>query len=133
GQYIKPDTPDPLFLISDLSTVWVNADVYEKYLPDIHIGAPVEITITAYPDRRFPARISAINPTVDPVTRTVHVRCLVSNTGALKKPEMFATIRIGGATKLNGHVVPSTAVLTQGLDSFFVVEQSHGHFRRKAV
>jgi cobalt-zinc-cadmium efflux system membrane fusion protein len=133
GQYIKPDTPDPLFLITDLSTVWVNADVYEKYLPDIHVGAPVEITVAAYPDRRFPAHISAINPTVDPVTRTIHVRCLVPNSIGLLKPEMFATIRIGGAAKRNVPVVPSTAVLTQGADSFVLVEESPGHFRRKPV
>lgn len=133
GQYIKPDTPDPLFLITDLSTVWVNADVYEKYLPDIHVGAPVEITVAAYPDRRFPAHISAINPTVDPVTRTIHVRCLVPNSSGLLKPEMFATIRIGGAAKRNVPVVPSTAVLTQGADSFVLVEESPGHFRRKPV
>ena len=133
GQYVKQDTPEPLFLISDLSTVWVNADVYEKYLPEIHVGAPVEITIAAYPDRRFPARISAINPTLDPVTRTIHVRCTVTNAGGLLKPEMFATIRIGGASKRNVPVVPSTAVLTQGGDSFVLVEESPAHFRRKTV
>src|ERR1051326_1583405 len=133
GQYVKSDTPDPLFLISDLSTVWVNADIYEKYLPDIHVGAPVEITVAAYPDRRFPARISAINPTLDPVTRTIHVRCLVANSAGLLKPEMYATIRIGGAAKRNVPVVPSTAVLTQGPDSFVLIEESPGHFRRKAV
>src|SRR5207302_10647907 len=71
GQYIKPDSPDPLYLISDLSTVWVTADVYENDLSRIHVGAPVQIRVTAYPDREFPARISAINPTVDPSTRTV--------------------------------------------------------------
>ena len=133
GQYVKSDTPDPLFLISDLSTVWVNADIYEKYLPDIHVGAPVEITVAAYPDRRFPARISAINPTLDPVTRTIHVRCLVANSAGLLKPEMYATIRIGGAAKRNVPVVPSTAVLTQGPDSFVLIEESPGHFRRKPV
>ena len=133
GQYIKPDTPDPLFLISDLSTVWVNADVYEKYLPEIHVGAPVEIAVAAYPDKRFPAHISAINPTVDPVTRTIHVRCLVPNSAGFLKPEMFATIRIGGAAKRNVPVVPSTAVLTQGSESFVLVEESPGHFRRKGV
>ena len=46
---------------------------------------------------------------------------------------MFAMIRIGGAAKRNVPVVPSTAVLTQGADSFVLVEQSPGHFRRKAV
>src|SRR5439155_5151210 len=93
GQYIKPDTPDPLYLISDLSYVWVSADVYETYLPVIRVGAPVEIRVPAYPDRKFSARISAINPTVDPATRTVHVRCLVPNSDGSLKPEMFADIR----------------------------------------
>src|SRR5262245_26787057 len=55
GQYIKPDMPDPLFLITDLSTVWVMADVYESYLSKIRVGQPVEITVPAYPERRFPA------------------------------------------------------------------------------
>jgi membrane fusion protein, heavy metal efflux system len=133
GQYIKPDAPDPLYLISDLSTVWVNADVYETYLPQIRVGAPVEITIAAYPERRFPARIAAINPTLDPATRTIHVRCLVPNPNGLLKPEMFANVRIGGAAKRNVPVVPSTAILTMGADSFVVIEESPGHFRRKAV
>jgi membrane fusion protein, heavy metal efflux system len=133
GQFIKPDTPDPLFLISDLSTLWVNADVYEKYLPEIHVGAPVDITIAAYPDRRFPARISAINPTVDPATRTIHVRCLVPNPNGLLKPEMFANIRIGGAAKRNVMTVPSGAVMTKGTDSFVLIEQGKAHFRRQTI
>jgi cobalt-zinc-cadmium efflux system membrane fusion protein len=133
GQFIKPDTPDPLFLISDLSTVWVNADVYERYLPEIHVGAPVEITVAAYADRRFPARISAINPTVDPASRTIRVRCLVPNPNGLLKPEMFANIRIGGAAKRNVVTVPSAAVMTKGTESFVLLEQSKGHFRRQTV
>ena len=133
GQYIKPDTPDPLFLISDLSTVWVNADVYETYLPLIRMGAPVEITAAAYPDRKFPARITAINPTVDAATRTIHVRCLVTNSGGLLKPEMFASIRIGDTAKRKVNEVPTNAILTQGADSFVLLEESAGRFRRRPV
>jgi membrane fusion protein, heavy metal efflux system len=133
GQYIKPDSPDPLYLISDLSNVWVNADVYENYLPQIRMGAPVEVTVAAYPDRKFPARISAINPTVDSVTRTVHVRCLVPNSDGLLKPEMFANIRIGGTVKRKVSTVPSTAVLSQGPESIVLVEESAGRFRRRPV
>ena len=70
-----------LYLISDLSTVWITADIYETDLPSVHVGAPVDIRLAAYPDRSFPARIFAINPTVDPATRTVKVRCVVSNPG----------------------------------------------------
>jgi len=133
GQYIKADTPDPLYLISDLSTLWVNAEVYETALSEIRVGAPVEIRLPAFPDRMFPAHISSINPTVDPVTRTVHVRCLVTNSSGLLKPEMFASVRIGSLTKRKVPVVPSTAVLTLGSESFVLVEDSPGKFRRRQV
>jgi len=133
GQYVKPDNPEALYLIGDLSTVWVNADVYETYLPEIHLGAPVEITVPAYGDRRFPARISAINPTVDPATRTIHVRCMVPNESGLLKPEMFANIRISSTAKRKVSAVPSTAVLTQGNESFVLAEESSGRFRKRRV
>ena len=133
GQYVKPDTPDPLYLIGDLSNVWVTADVYETYLPQIHVGAPVEIRVAAYPDRTFPARISAINPTVDPATRTIHVRCLVQNANGSLKPEMFATIRIASAAKRTVSTVPSTAVLTRGTESFVLAEDSMGRFHKRKV
>jgi membrane fusion protein, heavy metal efflux system len=133
GQYIKPDTPDPLYLIGDLSNLWVTADVYETYLPQIQVGAPVEIKVAAYADRIFPARISAINPTVDPTTRTIHVRCRVPNGDRSLKPEMFASIRITGAAKRRVSTVPSTAVLTRGAESFVLAEDSMGHFHKRKV
>ena len=133
GQYVKPDKPDPLFIIGDLSNVWVNADVYEAHLQQDQVGAPVTITVAAYPDREFPARISAINPTVDPTTRTIRVRCSVPNPQGLLKPEMFASIRIGKTVKRKAPTVPSNAVLTQGPESFVLREESAGRFRRRAV
>lgn len=133
GQYVKPDAADPLYLISDLSSVWVNADVYENALSQIRVGAPVEITVAAFPEKRFPARISAINPTVDATTRTVHVRCIVPNPDRLLKPEMFATIRIGQTTTRTRPTVPTSAVLTQGTSSFVLFEESPGRFRRHEV
>ncbi len=133
GQYIKSDAPEPLYLISDLSTVWVNVDIYEMYLPQVHVGAPVEITVASYPERKFPARITAINPIVDAQTRTIHVRCLVPNASGLLKPEMFANIRISDAAKQKLPSIPSTAVLTEGSESFVLVEASPGRFRKQYV
>src|SRR5262245_51753970 len=133
GQYIKPDTPEPLFMISNLATVWVLADVFESYLATIRIGQPVQITVSAYPERPFPARISFINPTVDPETRTVRVRCLVPNPGGLLKPEMFARIDIGSATPQPAPVVPTGAIITQGADSFVFVEEAPKRFRRRPI
>src|SRR5262249_36363254 len=121
------------FLIGDLSNVWVNADVYESHLQQVHVGAPATITVAAYPDREFPARISAINPTLDPSTRTIRVRCLVPNPAGLLKPEMFASMRIGNSVKRKVKAVPATAVLTQGSDSYVLREEPDGRFRRRQV
>jgi cobalt-zinc-cadmium efflux system membrane fusion protein len=133
GQYIKPDSQDPLYLISDLSSLWVTADIYETDLPNVHVGAPVVIRLAAYPDRDFPAKIFAINPTVDPATRTVKVRCVVPNSGGILKPEMFARIRVGDAVKKKVPTVPSNAILTEGERSYVLVEEAAGHFRRRDV
>jgi cobalt-zinc-cadmium efflux system membrane fusion protein len=133
GQYIKPDSQDPLYLISDLSSLWITADIYETDLPNVHVGAPVDIRLAAYPDRDFPAKIFAINPTVDSATRTVKVRCVVPNPGGLLKPEMFARIRVGDAVKQKVVTVPSNAILTEGERSHVLVEESAGHFRRREV
>jgi cobalt-zinc-cadmium efflux system membrane fusion protein len=133
GQYIKPDNPDPLFLIADLSSVWINAEIYEHDLPRVRAGASVHIQLAAYPGRDFVARIAGINPTVDPATRTVKVRCVMANPEGLLKPEMFARIRIADAAQERFLTVPSAAILTEGEHSFVLVEDAPGRFHRREV
>lgn len=132
GQYLKPDAPDPLYLIADLSSLWVMGDVFESFLPRIHIGTPVKISVAAFPERDFLARVSFINPTVDPATRTVHVRTVVQNNGVLK-PEMFAKIKIGSTIPQTFPAVPSSAVISVNNSAAVLVEESHGRFRRREI
>jgi membrane fusion protein, heavy metal efflux system len=133
GQYVKPDAPDPLFLISDLATLWILADVYESDVAMVHLGAPVGVSVPAYPNRVFPAHISFISPTVDPATRTVRVRCLVQNPQGLLKPDMFATIKIGAAAQQSVPVIPASALVTEGDSSLVFVEEGQGRFRRRKI
>lgn len=133
GEYIKPDMPDPLFLLTDLSTLWVMADVQESFLPHIRIGLPVQISTAAAPERFFPAHISFINATVDSVTRTVHVRCVVPNRNNTLKPDMFAKIKIGAAAPTPMSAVPASAVIAQNNRNYVLVEQSRTRFRRCLV
>jgi cobalt-zinc-cadmium efflux system membrane fusion protein len=133
GQYIHQDAADPLAMLCDLSSLWVQAEVYESFLSRIRVGAPVTINVAAYPDRKFPARVSFINPTVDPETRTVRVRCVVANGGMLLKPEMFARISIGASAPRPYPAVPASAVITQGADNFVFVEETPRHFRKRQV
>ncbi|MGE0882772.1 MAG: efflux RND transporter periplasmic adaptor subunit [Blastocatellales bacterium] len=136
GQYLKADAPDPLYLIADLSSLWVMGDVYESSLPLIKIGMPVRISVAAFPDRSFPARISFINPIVDPATRTVRVRAVVQNNGqggGILKPEMFAKIKIGSAAQQAFPAVPSSAVILVNNGAAVLVEENHGRFRRREI
>lgn len=138
GQYLKPDAPDPLYLIADLSSLWIMGDVYESFLPHIRVGTPVRINFASFPDRSFPARISFINPTVDPLTRTVHVRAVVTNPGngrqgGILKPEMFARIRFGTAIPQSYPAVPTSAVITVNNLSAVLVEEGGGRFRRREI
>jgi membrane fusion protein, heavy metal efflux system len=133
GQVVKPDAQAPLFQISDLSDLWVHGDVFESDLARIRLGAPAKISVESYPDLVFPARVSFINPTVDPVTRTVHVRCRVSNPRGLLKPEMFARMTIIAAAKQSVPVIPASAVVGSGEISFVLVEEAPGRFRKRKV
>lgn len=133
GQYIKPDSPEPFFLLSDLSVVWVQADVYEIFLPQIRLGAPVEVRVASFPDRVFQAKVSFVNPTVDTATRTIHVHCVVPNPGYLLKPDMFAKIRIGEPVAQKIPVIPSRSIISQNNGAYVFVEESVGRYRRRQV
>jgi len=110
----------------------VLADVYESDLADVRLNIPVDVRVAAYPRRTIPAHIISINPTVDPTTRTVRVRCLVQNTEGLLKPDMFATIKIRSLPP-DGAVVPVSAVLSQGQETVIFVEEEPGRFHRRQI
>ena len=75
----------------------------------------------------------SINPTVDPATRTVRVRCLVHNTEGLLKPDMFATMKIRAVAPQMVPAVPVSAVLSQGQEMVVFVEEEPGRFRRRQI
>jgi len=133
GQILRTDTPTPLFQISSLSTLWVHGDVFESDLPNIRLGAPAEIRVESYPKKVFPARVSFIDPTVDPATRTVHVRSEVNNPNGLLKPDMFARMKIIAAARKSVPVIPTSAVVARGENSFVLIEEAHGRFRKRKV
>jgi len=133
GQILRTDAPTPLFQISSLSTLWVHGDVFESDLPYIRLGAPAEIRVDSYPKQVFSARVSFIDPTVDPATRTVHVRCEVNNPNGLLKPDMFARMKIIAAARKSVPVIPASAVVARGENSFVLIEEAPGRFRKRKV
>lgn len=80
--------------LADLSTVWIEADVYERDLPWVYAGQQVTATVEAYPDRTFPGEVSLIYPQLNERTRTARVRFAIVNPERLLRPGMFATVHL---------------------------------------
>lgn len=130
GQYVN--TGDPLFSIADLSTVWVEVEVYENEFPAIKQGQRVDIVSQSYPGKTFTGRVSFIYPFLDPKTRTVKVRVEIGNPGLKLKPDMFvnATIKSHLGTAI---AVPVTAVIDTGKRQVLWVETEPGMFAPREV
>jgi cobalt-zinc-cadmium efflux system membrane fusion protein len=96
--------------IADLSTVWVQADVYEKDIAAIHRGQEAKVFVDAYPGETFLGKITYVSDFLDPKTRTAKVRCEVPNRDRRLKLEMFATILIPTRAGREAVMIPATAV-----------------------
>ena len=117
GQYINAGANDPVFTVGDLSTVWLVANVRESDAPKIKVGAPVEVTVLAYPGQVFNAKLSYVAPALDPNTRRLPVRAVIQNTNRELMPEMFASFRIGAGEGRSMPAVPADAVVYEGANA----------------
>ncbi|SEF33597.1 efflux RND transporter periplasmic adaptor subunit [Variovorax sp. NFACC27] len=129
---------DALFVVADLSTVWIEANLAEAQLAKVRVGAQAAVTVGAYPGERFGGRVTYVASVLDKDTRTVPARIEVENKDARLKPEMFATATIEGgqgaqaAAPAKVLTVPDSAiVLMQGQANVFVFE--NGGYEQRAI
>jgi RND family efflux transporter MFP subunit len=121
-----------LYKIADLSTVWIEADVYERELPLIHTGDRATVTVDAYPDERFSGRVVYIYPYVDEKTRTNKVRYEFTNRNGRLKPGMFANVDIDVPSGM-ALTVPIDAVLDSGTEQIVFLAKGDGYFDPRVV
>ena len=119
----------PLFRISGLGTVWVNAELPEAQASLVRPGNPVEARTPALPDTVFKGRVSAIVPEVSAATRTIKARVELTNPGGRLVPGMFATINFTPATRKEVLLVPTEAVIQTGRRAVVIVADSSGGFK----
>ncbi|MGE0392059.1 MAG: efflux RND transporter periplasmic adaptor subunit [Vicinamibacterales bacterium] len=112
GQTVNPAMP--LFTISDLSSVWVVADVYERELAAVRVGQAARVIAGAYPDQPLTGRVTYIDPQMRTETRTAQVRVQVSNAGGNLRLGMFADVAIDRPSPKASVVVPRSAVQVIG-------------------
>lgn len=130
GQYVN--TGEALFSVADLSSVWVELEVYENDFPFVKVGQRVEITSQSYPGKSFSGKVSYIYPFLDPKTRTVKVRVTLANRGMQLKPDMFVNAVVKSPLGA-GLIVPVTAVIDTGKRQIVWVESKPGTFEPRDV
>lgn len=133
GMEVRPEQTLPLFVISDLSQLWVQMDIFEKDIGLIHVGAQVLLQVPTYPDKTFTATVSYIGQVVDEASRTVKVRCVLPNPGNLLLPAMFASIEVQSDPEDLAIVVPLTALITEDQSVWSYVNTGHYHYQKRLV
>jgi cobalt-zinc-cadmium efflux system membrane fusion protein len=133
GQVIQAGATQ-VFTISNMSSVWVLANVYQKDMPEVRLGDPVTITTDSYPGTEFHGKISYIAPALDPNTRTLQARIDVKNPEGKLKKDMYVIATVQAGTIREALTVPTSAVLRDAENQPFVyVVGQNNEFARRAV
>jgi membrane fusion protein, heavy metal efflux system len=114
GQFISSGASDPVFVIGDLSTVWLTAFVRETDAAMVSVGQEVSFNVLALPGRPLKAHIDYVSAAIDPSTRRLLARATVDNKAGLLKPEMFANVTIYSAGDHPAVGVPKQALIYEG-------------------
>jgi membrane fusion protein, heavy metal efflux system len=132
GQLLQAGTTQA-FVISNMSTVWVLANIYQSDLANVKVGDEVTVQTDSYPDK-FHGKISFISPALDPNTRTLQARIVVDNPGERLKNNMYVTATVNAGVEQNAIVVPDASVLRNDENQPFVyVATGANQFARRAV
>jgi cobalt-zinc-cadmium efflux system membrane fusion protein len=114
GQYVNAGASDPVFVIGDLSTVWLTAFVRESEASAIAVGQDISASVLALPGRELSGQIEYVAAAIDPASRRLMVRATLQNPDGLLKPEMFASVTIYSATDHQAVGVPKQALIYEG-------------------
>ena len=131
GQYVNAG--EVLFTITDLSTIWVKADVYQPDLPSVRTGQPVEITSDSLPGTTLRGRVGFLDTSINPQTRTASARIEVPNPSMRLRPGMFVQVRFSAPAEHDVLAIPRSAVLDTGMRKFVYVAKGNGEFEGRQV
>jgi membrane fusion protein, heavy metal efflux system len=126
------DNATAIATIADIDSIWVVGDLYPRDQSSIRVGQPTNITVSGYPGMTLHGTIGNISDAVDPVSLTLKVRVVLPNPAHRLKPQMYANMAVAGK-KRDVIVVPATAVIQNGHDTFVFVQTQPGKYERRNV
>jgi Cu(I)/Ag(I) efflux system membrane fusion protein len=130
GMHVAPG--QTLYKVANLSTVWVEAEVYEQEIATVRVGQRATVTLEAYPGESFDGRAIYIYPFVEKTTRTVKVRFQFANQRGRLKPGMYANVEIHSAGVV-GLTVPTNALIDSGAEKLVFVAEGDGYYSPRRV
>lgn len=131
GQAVERSTE--LFTIQNLDTVTVVANIPEAQAARVQVGAPISVTVAAYPNTRFSGVVQSIGSQVDEKTRALPVRCLVQNVKGALRAEMFARVAVTTGNLSQALLLPEDAVGEDGTEKFVFVKTGNRTYERRDV
>lgn len=131
GEFVTPKTE--LYMLADLSRLWVFVDVYEYELSWVEKGDIAEMTIAAVPGRTFTGKVTFIYPYMEKKTRTARVRLEFDNKEGLLKPDMFANVVLKSGKHIKSIVVPTEALIRSGSRTQVFIQRAKGKFEPREV
>jgi len=131
GQYVTPATE--LYMLADLTNIWVYVDIYENELPWVKKDDTAEMKVAAIPGEVFTGKVTYIYPYLESKTRTNRVRLEFNNKDLRLKPEMFANVTLLASKQVDAVVIPTEAIVRSGTDDQVFVVRGPGKFEPRTV
>jgi RND family efflux transporter MFP subunit len=130
GQQVAPEMD--LFVVADLSNIWIQAEVYEYEVQSVYLGQTASVGFASFPGKTFAGKVTYISPEMDPKTRTLKIRVELANQEYKIKPDMYANVelKLDYGKKLS---VPQEAVLDSGASQMVFVAGEGGYFEPRKV
>ena len=133
GTEVRPDQAVPLFVISNLSTLWVQVDVPEHLIGRVRTGNPLLLSLDAFPGESFFATITRIAPQLDPNIRRIQVRAEIDNREGRLRPAMFARAQLIDPEAVKVVRLPAVSVITDGIYPTVFIETAPGQFIQRQI
>lgn len=133
GMEVRPDLANPLYVLADLSRLWLWVDVFEKDISQVHQGQPISVKVSSWTDLNFSGHVDYISQVVNETTRSIRVRCSLDNPDLKLLPAMHATVSVRNLPDQPLLMVPLSAVITEGDQNFVFLKVGDDRYHWQPV
>jgi cobalt-zinc-cadmium efflux system membrane fusion protein len=133
GMEVSPNLTTPLYVLADLSKLWLWVDVFEKDIAKVQVGQPISVKVSSWVNFEFYGHIDYISQVVSETSRSIRVRCALDNPELKLLPAMHASVSIRNLPDSPALMVPLTAVIAEGDKNFVFIKTADDRYHWQSV